>query len=176
LSLLDGNLVPPGMINFWPSSKPLPKGWIIMDGSRFNTSENPIMNEVLRGMRNYNVGIMPDWRGRFIHHTNGGTYNHENGGSPGEKCPQRTADSAMGIKLSPGEHQHQWVYQSGSGAGTSTGSHVLRDKNSGAGNSKSTFFTDEDVTKDGSHTHTFSQFDNVTRPDTVAGYWVMKMD
>ena len=83
----------------------------------------------------------------------------------------------MKVKVSGGKHQHKWIRQNGKGAGTSSGSHVLRDKTSGANNSKTTYYTDSDQTNyDGSHGHDFENWDEVTRPNSVAGYWCMKMD
>ena len=177
LSLLDG-LVQPGMIMFWASSRPIPKGWAAMNGGFFSTAANPGLHSVLLGMQGYTAGQLPNWGGRFLFQTNGNSSNdQENGGVPGKTADQRTANASDGarVKANEGKHKHQWVRQNGSGAGTSTGSHVIRDKDSGAKNPRTTYYTDMDVTHEGQHNHVLENWDKVTRPNSVAGYWIIKM-
>ena len=179
LDLLDGQLVPPGAIMFWASTAPVPKGWLKMDGTGFRTSDYPKMHDVLMQFGSgYNHGITPNWGGRFLFQTNGSVSNNsENGGYPGQFATQRTANSGLGVKVTGnGEHKHQWIYQNGKGAGNSSGSHVLRDKDSGAGNTKTTYYTESGVTHDGTHVHGLGDWDAVTRPDSVCGYWIIKTD
>ena len=151
-----------------------------MDGSSFSVNDNPMMHEVLSGFgAGYQFGKTPNWNGRFIYQTNGNRSNQtENGGTPGEYAGQRTADPAIGLKITgTGEHQHKWIRQNGRGAGTGSGSNVIRDKNSGANNSKTTYYTDTGQNAyDGSHEHGFKDWDSVTRPDSVCGFWIIKMD
>ena len=173
--------VPVGAIMFWASSKAIPQGWLKMDGSPFNVGDNPILHNILSGFKNgYTTnGRTPNWGGRFTFQTTGASSNQqENGGLAGQFASQRTADSGRTVKIKgeEGKHKHQWVRQGGRGAGTSTGSNVLRDKTSGAGNSKVTYYTDTDVTHEGQHNHNLIDWDDVTRPDSVAGYWIIKMD
>ncbi|MEL6986846.1 MAG: FG-GAP-like repeat-containing protein [Bacteroidota bacterium] len=64
LSITNGNsidlssLVPIGTIQMWPTSTP-PSGWLICDGSTFNTSTYSDLNAVL------GTNTLPDFRGRF---------------------------------------------------------------------------------------------------------------
>ena len=180
LSLLDG-MVQPGMIMFWASTRPVPSGWLKMDGSPFSMADNPKMHDVLLGFgAGYSNGRTPDWGGRFLFQTNGTSNNQqENGGIAGQYASQRTANAAgngVKVKEDEGKHKHQWVRQNGKGAGTSSGSHVIRDKTSGAGNSKATYYTDTGVTHEGQHKHNLEGWDSVTRPNSVCGYWIIKMD
>ena len=170
--------VPVGAIMFWASSRAIPQGWLKMDGSSFNVGDNPILHNILSGFKDgYTSGRTPNWGGRFTFQTTGASSNlQENGGSAGQFTPQRTADSGGNVKIAEdeGKHKHQWVRQGGTGAGTSTGSNVIRDKNSGAKNSKVTYYTDTDVTHEGQHNHNLIDWDGVTRPNSVAGYWIIK--
>ena len=174
-----GNIqgVPPGLIAFWASSDTIPAGWFKLNGANYSVKDNPNMDRVISNMIGGQSGTLPNWRGRFAYQTNGSSDNHqENGGRAGQFAPQKTANSSSTVKIkeNEGKHKHQWVRQSGSGAGTSTGSYVLRDKGAGTKNSLVTYYTDTDVTHEGQHNHNLIDWDGVTRPNSVAGYWIIK--
>jgi microcystin-dependent protein len=164
---------------FWASNAQIPVGWFVCSGGSFDRNRYPMLNAIIVGMYGGTSGSLPDWRGRFLHHTNSKNPSTNNGGQMGQKLDAGTANPTSGLSIdptTPGEHKHEWVRQSGSGAGTSTGSNVIRDKDSGAGNNKVTYRTAINVTDDGRHEHNFTGWDNVTRPDTVAGVWIIKAD
>ena len=172
--------VPPGLIAFWASSDIVPAGWYKMDGSSFNVSANPKMNEVIVNMNGGRRGVLPNWAGYFIHQTEqGNNTDTKNGGRPGEKISHRTGNSSKsgGITVATGQghHQHQWNRKSGTGAGTGSGSNVIREASSNA-NSTKTFYTDLNVPFEGNHNHNIIGFDSLTRPKSVAGYWIIKGD
>ena len=175
-----GNIqgVPPGLIAFWASSDTIPAGWYKLDGSNYSVSANPNMDRVIRNMNGGQAGKLPDWSGYFVHqseHVN--NTDTKNGGKPGQKIDHRTGNSStsFGIQVAQdqGRHQHQWNRKSGTGAGTGSGSNVIRESGSNA-NSLKTFYTDKNVVHDGNHNHTLTGFDQLTRPKSVAGYWIIK--
>jgi hypothetical protein len=169
--------VPPGLICFWASSDTVPAGWYKLDGSNYNVAQNPNMNRVVQNMHNARAGKLPDWSGHFVHQREGNETYPKNGGRPGQKVSQSSAGPQGGFSITGnGAHKHEWVRKMGSGAGTSTGSYVIRPVGSEAENntSKVTYYTAEGVNNDGRHTHDLEGGDPMTRPNSVNGYWIIK--
>ena len=166
--------VPAGLIAFWASDTTVPAGWFKLDGSTYRVQDNPGMDAVIRQMNGERSGTLPDWRGHFVHHTErrDNTYDY-NGGKPGQKVAGTTANSTRsgGIGTSEIEHKHETEgMRVLKFSVNSLGREALRpiDVTSNA-NSSPEFSTTKHK-----HTHTLTNFDPITRPKSVAGYWIIK--
>ena len=114
---------PIGTIQMWPTNTP-PAGWLICNGSTFNTSTYPGLNTVLGG------NTLPDFNGRFPlgvgnSGTNGSTQ-HNLSSSGGEEKHQLTVNEMPSHSHGSGSLATTQPYLSQNGSGT-------QDKRDGGG-------------------------------------------
>ena len=170
--------VPVGSVMFWASSSGTPDGWFVCAGSSFDRNKYPKLNAVIVGMHGGTSGKLPDWRGHFLHHTNGVDYSAQNGGRPGQKITQSTANSTSGVSIpdDTGKHKHTItsnLYINKDNKTNNQGpkqNYMRGDHESGSATSLQT------GNNQGGHTHAVEGFDAKTRPTSVAGYWIIKAD
>jgi hypothetical protein len=167
--------VPAGLIAFWASDSTIPSGWFAMNGQSYNRSQNPGMDAVIGQMHGATRGKIPDWSGHFIHQTErrDNTYDY-NGGKPGQKIAAGTANSTRsgGIGTNEIEHKHDTVGMRV--YGFSVADNVGREAQRPLDATSAARSSPEYPTTSHKHTHTLNNFDPVTRPKSVAGYWIIK--
>ena len=166
--------VPPGLIAFWASSDTIPTGWLPMDGRSYNIAQNPNMNRIVQNMYGALPGKLPDWKGHFVHHRHSNDTTNENGGRAGQLVDQNTANSSLGVAVKGGDHFHKInskLFINKDNKNANEGPWTNYNDSSHKGGKGAELITETS----GSHAHTFHNWDAKTRPDSVAGYWIIKM-
>ena len=140
--------VPVGSIMMWINSKP-PAGWFKLKGEAFDISTYPLLHAYLEASKGaeYTSGKLPDWRGHYP----GQLGDHLNGDA-GIKLPQKTAMPSVGAPY------HKNSIPNGNTRTFNTG---------GGTNAYSNGIARPAITEN---------WDDVTRPKTVAVHFIIKHD
>ena len=143
-----GTSVPVGSIMIWMNSDP-PTGWFKLHGDNFNVNSYPQLHAYLQNTDGYSSGKLPDWSGYFP-----GEYGGSNGtGTLGKKVGYRTGEPDNGPLKST---------KSFTNGGNRTANK--------AGSSNFAASDSEKVTIDSSN------WDSVTRPNTILVSYIIKHD
>ena len=166
--------VPVGSIMMWLASTP-PKGWWFLSGNSFDVKLYPDLHNYLRdNVSTYKSGVMPNWDDQYFVQkgVNSGT---DLGGKIGWKTAMPKGEKRIVIKeagIPPAVYQ----VKAGPGAGHGSGANLLRPIGSTEAKQSEFLLTAKAGTGEGIHTHTYEGGDNVTRPDSVVGRYIMKGD
>ena len=166
--------VPVGSIMMWLASTP-PKGWWFLSGNSFDVKLYPDLHNYLRdNVSTYKSGVMPNWDDQYFVQkgVNSGT---DLGGKIGWKTAMPKGDNRIVIKEA-GVPPAIYHVKSGPGAGHGSGANLLRPSQSTEPKSNTYDITARAGTEDGIHNHVFEGGDNITRPDSVVGRYIMKGD
>lgn len=167
--------VPVGSIMLWVGSR-TPAGWFFLSGGSFNSTTYKDLHQYLRDyVSGYRTGVLPNWDDRFFVQQG-----PNSGQNLGGKIPWQTAvpkgDNKIVIAASNVPMPVLQV-KSGIGSGTGSGQEVLRPLYSGAGGGAYTYdIPIKAGTEKGNHNHSFSGGDEITRPDSVVGRYIIKAD
>lgn len=166
--------VPVGSIMMWLGSN-VPTGWFFLNGGNFNTSTyNQLHNYLRNYVSGYSSGVLPNWNDRYF------VQNGPNSGQNlGGKIPWKTAVPKGDNKIviaSSNVSMPKYQVKSGMGAGTGSGQTVLRSLGSGAGGAEVYNIPAAAGTDKGTHNHSFSGGDEITRPDSVVGRYIIRGD
>jgi len=167
--------VPVGSIMMWLGSN-VPTGWFFLNGGSFNTSTYRNLHDYLRNfVSGYSSGVLPNWDDRYFVQ-NGSKSGQNLGGKIGWKTAIPKGDNKIVI-ASSNVPMPKYQVKSGIGAGTGSGHSVLRSIDSTAGGNLGIYNINPKAgTGDGTHNHSFSGGDDITRPDSVVGRYIIRGD
>lgn len=161
--------VPVGLIAFWGHKAPVPDGWLILDGSSYDTTKYANLHALLSQTQGYVNGKLPDYRDKFVCAIGGA--GGVNTGAPGQMLTELTKRPVTAFELNTSSHNHTFTASETSGHthsvktftsagahkhymgtsghrpnGTTTNSDNFRARNTGTNGNE---YTDEQ----GAHTH-----------------------
>ena len=161
IAAIPDTSVPVGTIAFWVNDSS-PSGWLKLDGSSFDRNKYPKLHKYLQGLDIYRTnGRLPDLDDKWL-----GQIGPNNGQQVGKEKTSMTAKPTADFETGEnGDHTHR-VGTPGEVQGSKSAGRFTYDINSGSPTSSA-----------GKHKHKIAKGgDNITRPPTVTGFWIIKHD